>query len=120
MQLRTCLWSAVTLGTILTFGAAAMAADMSKEGTISGTYSGFGTFKGTPIGKERLLLSWDENGLQLTNGLLDHVTFHCWGMGDFTNGVGQSHGYCVGTDIAGDQVGVNVRACSQLSTWRIG
>ena len=108
MQLRTRVLSAFTLSTAMAFGATAMAADMPKEGTLSGTYSAAGTFKGTPIGKERLLTAWDENGMQLTNGFLDHVTWHCWGLGDFTNGVGQDHGYCVGTDIAGDQVGLNV------------
>jgi hypothetical protein len=61
----------------------------------------------------------------LTNGFLDHMTWHCWGLGDFMNGVGfwlgpvggtggaacnfriiiigQDHGYCVGTDPSGDR-----------------
>jgi hypothetical protein len=50
-----------------------------KEGTYSGTYSGFGTAKATPIGKDRLLVAVDETGFTLTNGFLDHVTWHCWG-----------------------------------------
>ncbi len=78
-----------------------------KEGTFSCTYSSFGTAKATAIGKERLLVVFDENGLKLTNGFLDHTTWHCWGLADFTNGMGQAHGYCVGTDPAGDQLVLN-------------
>jgi hypothetical protein len=96
--------SVFTLSTVMLFGIVAMAADLPKEGTYSGTYSGFGTAKATPIGKERLLVVLDESGLQLSNGLFDHTTLHCWGLADYTNGVGQSHGYCVSTDPVGDQV----------------
>jgi hypothetical protein len=46
----------------------------------------------------------DENGLTLTNGLQDHMTWHCWGTSEFANSVGQDQGYCVGTDPAGDQI----------------
>jgi hypothetical protein len=88
----------------MAFGIAAIAAELPKEGPYNGTYSAYGTFKATPIGKERLLTVWDENGLSLTNGFQDHMTWHCWGLGDFTNGTGQGHGYCVGTDPAGDQL----------------
>ena len=57
MQPRTCL-SAFTLSTAMTFGAAAIAADLPKEGTFSGTYAGAGTFLKTyPVGKERSLSS---------------------------------------------------------------
>jgi hypothetical protein len=87
-----------------------MAADQSplpKEGTLSGTYSAYGTFKATTVGKERLLNLFDENGVTLGNGFINHMTWHCWGMGDFTNGSGQDHGYCLGTDPTGDQVVIN-------------
>jgi hypothetical protein len=80
----------------------------TKEGTFSGAYYGYGTAKATPVGEERLLVAWDENGLQLTDGFLDHTTWHCWGLGDYTNGSGQNRGYCVGVDSAGDQVAVNI------------
>jgi hypothetical protein len=90
------------------FGIAAMAADLPKEGTFSGTASNFGTVKATPIGKERLLVMFDENGSVVSNGLLDHTTVHCWGLGDFTNGTGQVHGYCVSMDPAGDQIVTNI------------
>jgi len=103
MQPHARTLSAVTLSAAMLFATAATAADLPKEGTFSGTYSAFGTFKATPIGKERLLVAFDENGLQLSNGLFDHTTAHCWGLSDFTNGVGQNHGYCVYTDPAGDQ-----------------
>src|SRR5262245_39826525 len=79
-------------------------AQLAKEGTLSGTYSAFGTFKATAIGKERLLVVFDDNGFTVGQGLADHMTHHCWGMGDFNNGVGQDRGYCVGMDPSGDQL----------------
>jgi hypothetical protein len=104
MQSHGSILSAFTLSAAMAFGAAAMAGDLPKEGTSSGTYSSFGTAKATAIGKERLLVAFDENGLTLTNGFVDHMTWHCWGTGDFTNGMGQGQGYCVGTDPTGDQL----------------
>jgi hypothetical protein len=104
MQQRTSILSAFTLSTAMFFGVTAMAADLPKEGTYSGTYSGFGTVKATPIGKERLLIVWEENGLLLTNGMFDHTTVHCWGTSDSAKGVVQDQGYCVVTDPAGDQI----------------
>jgi hypothetical protein len=103
MPLSTSL-SAFTLSAAMSVGAAAMAADLPKEGTYSGTYSAFGEAKVTSIGKERVLLTIsDENGMSLTNGFGDHVIWRCWGSGDYTNGVGQDSGYCVATDPSGDQ-----------------
>ena len=107
MQSRTCILSAFTLSTSMVFGATAMAADLPKEGTFSGTYSAVGTSKTIPIGKERLSLMFDENGLTVDEGLFNHFTWHCWGLGDYTNGMGQDHGYCLGTDPAGDQIALN-------------
>jgi hypothetical protein len=104
MQSRSSLLSAVTLSTAMFFGTAAMAGDLPKEGMSSGTFSYVvGTLKPTPIGKERLLISWDGNGLSFTNGFGDHMSWHCWATGDYTNGVGGDQGYCVATDISGDQ-----------------
>jgi hypothetical protein len=85
-------------------GSAAMAADLPKEGTLGWTYSSAGTAKATPVGKERVLSAWDENGLSVGNGLFDHVTWHCWGIEDIAKGMSQFQGYCVGTDPAGDQI----------------
>ena len=104
MRLRTGMLSAFTLSTAMSFGIAAMAGDLPKEGSDTGTYSGFGTYKAIPVGKERLLIVWDENGLNLSDGYQDHTAVHCWGTGDYTNGVGQDQGYCVLTDPAGDQI----------------
>jgi hypothetical protein len=58
----------------------------AKEGAWKGTYTGFGTSKATEIGKDRLLLVNDENGLVMTDGggIFDHTTWHCWGLSDFT------------------------------------
>jgi len=104
MRLRACLLSAATLSATISFGIAAMAADLPREGTIKVTYAGQGTFKPYSIGKDRLLMSWDENGLSVGEGIEDHLTWHCFGTGDFINGTGLGRGYCVGTDPAGDQV----------------
>ena len=104
MQSSRACFSVFTLSAAMAFAAATMAADLPKEGTYSGTYSAFGTAKVTSIGKERVLLTIsDENGMSLTNGFGDHVTWHCWGLGDYTNRVGQDSGYCVATDPSGDQ-----------------
>jgi hypothetical protein len=108
MRPRTYTLPAFTLGAALLFGIAASAGDLPKEGTYSGTYSSFGTVKATTIGKERVLLAFDENGLSVGQGLIDHVTWHCWGLGDTTNGMAEWHGYCVMTDPAGDQIAANV------------
>jgi hypothetical protein len=104
MRPSTCMLLTSTLSTATFLASTATGADLSKEGTFSGTYSGFGTVRVSAIGKVRVLAAFDENGLTLTNGLLDHMTWHCWGTEDFTNGMGQGQGYCVGTDPAGDQI----------------
>jgi hypothetical protein len=92
------------LGAALAFGTPAMSADLPKEGTYSGTYAAFGTNKAAPIGKDRLLVTFEENGLTLSNGFSDHMTWHCFGSADFVNGMGQTLGYCEATDPVGDQV----------------
>ena len=77
------------------------------EGTLSGTFAAFGTVEAKTIGKERTVLAIDENGLSVTNGVLDHMTWHCSGLIEFTNGVGQTEGFCAGHDPIGDQVVFN-------------
>jgi hypothetical protein len=96
--------SALTLSTGMSFGAAAIAADMPKEGTYNADYTAFGTFKVTAIGKERVLVSGDENGLWLSKGFGNHVTWHCFVLADIISGMQQFRGYCVGTDPNGDQL----------------
>jgi len=104
MQTRTSLLSAFTLSTAMALGAAAMAADLPKEGTFNVTYFGFGTSKATAIGMDRLLAPFDQNGLTVGNGILDHMTWHCSGLFDVANGMAQWQNRCVGTDPAGDQI----------------
>jgi hypothetical protein len=96
----------VTVLTVLAFSGASSpaSAQMVQEGKYGGTYSAFGTFKATPIGKERLLTVFDDNGFNIGQWPFDHMTQHCWGTGDFTNGMGQNRGYCVAIDVAGDQI----------------
>lgn len=105
MRPRTCVLYALTLSVAMSFGIAANAADLPKEGTYTGTWSGFGTFKGTPVGKELVLVAFDQNALTVGNGLIDHLTWYCFGLSDVTNGLTQHHGYCVATDPAGDHIG---------------
>ena len=46
-------------------------------------------------------MSWDENGLSVGEGIVDHLTWHCFGTGDFINSTGLGRGYCVWTDPSG-------------------
>jgi hypothetical protein len=50
-----------------------------NDGTLAGTLTAFGTVNATATGKQRLVLTFDENGLSVTNGPLDHMTWHCSG-----------------------------------------
>jgi hypothetical protein len=108
MQSRTSTLFAFTLGSAMTIGAAATAADLPKEGTSTGTYYSFGTAKATPVGKERVVGVIEENGLSLSNGFGDHVTWHCSGLLDITKGTAQYQAYCVGTDPDGDNIVADV------------
>ena len=103
MQVRTCLLSAFTVSMAMFFGIAGLAADLAKEGTYKGTYSGHGTLKTNSVG-DRTVAVFDETGLSLTDGFADHMTWHCWGMTEFTKGMGEDQGYCLGTDLAGDKI----------------
>ena len=129
MQPRTCSLTAFALTAAVAFGAAAMAADLPKEGTFSGKPAGYGTFRAVAIGKERLLIVIDDNSLMLTNGFADHTAWNCFGLGDYTRGVGQDHGYCVGNDPDGDKLVMNwvdekhtlgQKAFSGSFTWTTG
>ena len=100
----TYLSAAVALTAAMLSGAAAMAADLPKEGSYKGSYAGVGTLKSSQVGKDRMFEVFDETGLEVTDGFLDHTTWHCWGTGDFTNGMGNEQGVCVGTDTDGDKV----------------
>jgi hypothetical protein len=102
MQARTILLSAA-LGVALLV-APARGADLPKEGTITGTYSATGTYKATPLGEERWFSSSEEYGVTVGSGLLDHTTWHCWGLNEGMKTIATFRGYCVGTDPAGDQV----------------
>ena len=85
----------------LTLGTAAIAADLPKEGTFKGTFSSYGTAKTTKVG-DLALTMFDETGPQLTDGFADHMTVHCWGIGETANGTVTNQGYCAGIDPSGD------------------
>ena len=107
MRSGNCISFAFLMGATMSFAAAVMAAELPREGSYSGAFSCFGTYRATPVGAERLLVAFDENCLSLSNGILDHVTWHCWGTTDYTNGTGQGQGYCVGNDPDGDRLAAN-------------
>jgi hypothetical protein len=107
MQSRTALLFALTFTLGVDFGinTAAAAADLPKEGTYSVTFSAFGTFKSTSVGKDVVLFSFDESGPIVGNGLLDHMTWHSWGLFNITNGIALTPiAYWVLTDPNGDQL----------------
>ena len=96
--------SVLALTAAMAFAVVALAGDLPQEGAFSGTYSSAGTYKAYPVGKDRTLVTWDETGLSVGNGAFDHMTYHCFGLGNIANGMEQDQGYCVGTDPAGDQL----------------
>lgn len=108
MQPRTSMLSAAVLSGAMLVSTAAGAADLPKDGTFTATYSAAGTYKATTVSKERWFASWDENGLTVGSGLLDHMTWHCWGVMDGGKGILQGGGYCVLTDPAGDQIATDI------------
>ena len=111
MRARTCMLVTGILMLGTAFGTAGLAADpqqsFPKEGTWKGQYTSYGANKAVEVGKERVLVTFDEHGTTLGDGIFNEVIWHCWGQGDFTNGVGQEHGYCVGTEPGGDQVAID-------------
>ena len=89
-------------------GGGALGDGLPREGAFSGTYTSFGTVKATPVGKDRVLFVFEENGLMQTDGFSNLVRMHCWLLGDYTNGEGQEHGYCLNTDPSGDHAVSNI------------
>jgi hypothetical protein len=81
----------LTTVALIVLPVAPASAQTMKEGTTSGTYYGHGTAKVTSVGKERLLIIFEDFGPSVGQGIIDHLTNRCWGMGDFINGMGKSH-----------------------------
>jgi hypothetical protein len=78
----------------------AATADFPKEGKFKGTYTSVGTFKMTKIGDDR------SSTFFKPTGLVDHMTFHCWGTNEVVSGEASNSGYCVATDPAVDMLEV--------------
>jgi hypothetical protein len=87
--------------------AGASAADLPKEGTFTNTLYGYGTFKGSSVGKTRYVNSFEMDGVSVGEGLLNHMTAHCIGLGERLNQMRRSSGRCTLTDIDGDQIAVD-------------
>lgn len=92
-----------SLAAALILGIVRPASAQMLEGTLSGTFAAFGTADAMTTGKERTVLAIEENGLSVSNGVLDHMTWHCSGLAVLTNGVAQTQGFCAGRDLVGDQ-----------------
>jgi hypothetical protein len=90
---------------VLGLMSSAMAADLPKEGTFKGTFTDVGTYKTIKIG-DRMLVIFDETGAQVTSGLADHTTSHCWGTTEVANSEASSEGHCGGIDPIGDLIEV--------------
>ena len=97
------------LGAAIFFGATALAADLPKEGTFNGTFYGvtISTSKVTSVGKERGLLVFENNGMTVGAGLVDHLGWHCLGTEDITGGMAEWSAYCLGADLSGDQAALD-------------
>jgi hypothetical protein len=110
-----CKMAASMLGAAIFFGATALAADLPKEGTFNGTFYGVATIKATPIGKERVLVALENNGMTIGTGLIDHMGWHCLGTVDTTRGMAEWNAYCVGADLSGDQVALDLASDGRYS-----
>ena len=91
------------LAAVLVWGLEPLASAQMNGGILSGTFAAFGTVK--VIASK--VLAYDTNALSVTNGFLDHMTWHCSGLADFRNGAGQAQGFCAGNDSVGEQVVLN-------------
>jgi hypothetical protein len=103
MRSRTYMLSTFALSAAIVLGIPASAADLPKEGAYKGTYFAHGTYKTNQLTKDRLVMTFDETGLQVTDGFFDHATVHCWGMTEYIKGMGEDQTYCLATDPSGDK-----------------
>jgi len=72
-------------------GAASASAQMN-DGTLSGTFAAYGTVKVVAS----KVLAYDTSGLSVTDGFLNHMTWHCSGLADFRRRHGSSPGFLLG------------------------
>jgi hypothetical protein len=104
MRLRSHILFAASLGIALFFGVEVTAAELPKEGSFTNTSYAFGTWKGTAVGKTRFLGTFEEDGMIVGTGLIDHLTEHCFGMSDRMDDKREYRAHCVLTDTDGDQI----------------
>jgi hypothetical protein len=109
IQMKSCkaILPAAVLMTAALFTHAPDAAAQAKEGTWKATLLGLDHTQGRWVGNW-LLFVYDENGTSDGDGIFDHTTWHCWGRGDFANGVGFTHGGCIGIDPTRDMAVINL------------
>jgi hypothetical protein len=104
-NLRRAFWFGLAAALVL--GVVRPVSAQMVEKTLSGMFAAAGTVNAQATGKERTVLAIDENGFSVTGGVLNHMTWHCSGLAEFTNGIGQTQGFCAGRDPVGDQVVFN-------------
>ena len=107
MQPRTCLFPAFTLSVAMVFGAAALAADLPKEGTFNDVFR-FWHVQATLVGKDRVVAVWDANAITVGKGIWDHVSWHGSGHYNITSGISHVRGYFVVQHPHGDNIVVDL------------
>jgi hypothetical protein len=86
---------------------AASAADLPRQGSFTDTFYGWGTIKGSAVGKSRYTGAFEEDGLFVGEGLRNHMTVHCIGISERLNERRRANGRCTLNDVDGDQIAVD-------------
>jgi hypothetical protein len=105
MSRSTDVCFALMLGAACCTGAAA--ADLPKEGTFTNTLYRVWNLQGIVGRKTRYVNSFEMDGVSVGEGLMNHITAHCIGLGERLNQMRRSSGRCTLTDIDGDQIAVD-------------
>jgi len=102
--------------------------EMAKEGQISGQGFISGTWKGYPLEKGTMFLTWEQKGVLIDvpgKGPLHNMSYTCAGVQLWDKGVGSSIGYCFTLDSDGDKTmweaeAVNIKSGPGLrtGTWK--
>jgi hypothetical protein len=104
MQPRTRFLSAFTLSSAMAFGAAAIAADLPKSGTIK-THIGLKENSvAVPVGEKHVLFANTTGAViynDAGNGPLHGDAWNCAYSVDFDNGAAKLQGYCASGDASG-------------------
>ena len=98
---------ALMITTVLSICAVSVAAEMAKEGTLSGTVTYAGAHKIIPLDKQNFVLVYENMGVRVSDtgkGPFHGMSTLNVGVMYFENGVGRLRGYIFNTDKDGDKV----------------